>query len=101
MPATPSTLPAGNEPAALVNAVLGNIIGIFITPLWLSHFLSVEGAAPYASVLIELTYTIIGPLIVGQLMQYLTPKLVSAVLHLCPSSSSRHQQTESFNSHKA
>lgn len=69
--------PAGNEPAALVNAVLGNIIGIFITPLWLSHFLDVQGAAPYAAVLIELTYTIIGPLIVGQLMQYLTPKLVS------------------------
>jgi sodium/bile acid cotransporter 7 len=68
---------AGNEPAALVNAVLGNIIGIFITPLWLSHFLDVQGAAPYAAVLIELTYTIIGPLIVGQLMQYLTPKLVS------------------------
>lgn len=68
---------AGNEPAALVNAVLGNIIGIFITPLWLSHFLSVSGAAPYGDVLIELTYTIIGPLIVGQLMQYLTPKVVS------------------------
>lgn len=69
--------PTGNEPAALVNAVLGNIIGIFITPLWLSHFLSVSGAAPYGDVLIELTYTIIGPLIVGQLMQYLTPKVVS------------------------
>lgn len=72
--ASPS--PAGNEPAALVNAVLGNIIGIFITPLWLSHFLSVQGAAPYGAVLIELTYTIIGPLIVGQLMQFFTPKLV-------------------------
>lgn len=69
---------AGNEPAALVNAVLGNIIGIFITPLWLSHFLDVQGAAPYADVLIELTYTIIGPLIVGQLMQFFTPKAVRA-----------------------
>jgi sodium/bile acid cotransporter 7 len=56
--------------------VLGNIIGIFITPLWLSHFLDVQGAAPYADVLIELTYTIIGPLIVGQLMQFFTPKVV-------------------------
>lgn len=68
---------AGNEAAALVNAVIGNIIGIFITPLWLSHFLDVTGAAPYAAVLLELTYTVIGPLIVGQLMQYCTPKLVS------------------------
>lgn len=68
---------AGNEAAALVNAVLGNIIGIFITPLWLGHFLSVAGVAPYADVLIELTYTIIAPLIVGQLMQYCTPQVVS------------------------
>jgi predicted Na+-dependent transporter len=58
--------------------VLGNIIGIFITPLWLSLFLSVSGAAPYAAVLTELTYTIIAPLIVGQLLQYLAPRAVSA-----------------------
>jgi sodium/bile acid cotransporter 7 len=68
---------AGNEAAALVNAVLGNIIGIFITPLWLGHFLNVEGVAPYGDVLVELAYTIIAPLIVGQLMQYFTPKVVS------------------------
>ncbi|WIA18481.1 hypothetical protein OEZ85_009936 [Tetradesmus obliquus] len=68
---------AGNEAAALVNAVLGNIIGIFVTPLWLGHFLKVEGVAPYGDVLIELSYTIIAPLIVGQLMQYCTPGVVA------------------------
>lgn len=68
---------AGNEAAALINAVLGNILGIFITPLWLGYFLDVQGAAPYAEVLIEMTYTIIAPLILGQLMQYCTPKVVS------------------------
>eukprot|EP00878_Enallax_costatus_P000774 GHUV01000892.1.p1 GENE.GHUV01000892.1~~GHUV01000892.1.p1 ORF type:complete len:448 (+),score=66.60 GHUV01000892.1:184-1527(+) len=68
---------AGNEAAALVNAVLGNILGIFITPLWLGYFLEVQGAAPYAAVLIEMTYAIIAPLILGQLMQYCTPKLVT------------------------
>lgn len=40
----------GNEAAALVNAVIGNIIGIFITPLWLSLFLNLSGQAPYAQV---------------------------------------------------
>ncbi|KAF6262357.1 SBF-like CPA transporter family-domain-containing protein [Scenedesmus sp. NREL 46B-D3] len=68
---------AGNEAAALVNAVLGNIIGIFITPLWLGLYLNVEGVAPYADVLVELSYTIIAPLIVGQLMQYITPGVVA------------------------
>jgi predicted Na+-dependent transporter len=33
-----------------VNAVLGNIIGIFITPAWLSVFLDVAGQAPYTKV---------------------------------------------------
>ncbi|KAF8059141.1 RCH1 [Scenedesmus sp. PABB004] len=68
---------AGNEPAALVNAVLGNILGIFITPLWLQHFLDVSGAAPYAAVLVELSYTIIAPLLVGQALQYGAPRAVA------------------------
>jgi predicted Na+-dependent transporter len=41
---------AGNEAVALINAVLGNIIGIFITPAWLGLFLNVEGQAPYSKV---------------------------------------------------
>ena len=44
------TQAGGNEAAALVNAVLGNIIGIFITPAWLSVFLDVAGQAPYTKV---------------------------------------------------
>ncbi|KAI8472186.1 MAG: SBF-like CPA transporter family-domain-containing protein [Monoraphidium minutum] len=67
---------AGNEAAALVNAVLGNIIGIFITPLWLSLFLDVQGQAPYAKVLVELSYTVIAPLVLGQVLQYTLPKAV-------------------------
>ncbi len=48
---TGCTLQAGgNEAVALVNAVLGNIIGIFITSAWLTVFLSVQGAAPYSKV---------------------------------------------------
>jgi hypothetical protein len=50
LPPTPPQRAHGNEAAALVNAVLGNIIGVFITPLWLTLFLSVSGGAPYAQV---------------------------------------------------
>ncbi|GBF95680.1 sodium bile acid cotransporter [Raphidocelis subcapitata] len=66
----------GNEAAALVNAVLGNVLGVFVTPLWMSLFLDVSGQAPYAKVLVELTYTVIAPLILGQLLQYGAPKAV-------------------------
>lgn len=61
-----------------MNAVVGNLIGIFITPLWLELFLKREGAAPYAAVLAELAYLVIAPLIVGQILQYAAPKQVSA-----------------------
>lgn len=81
---------AGNEAAALVNSVIGNIIGIFITPCWLGLFLDVSGQAPYSKVLTELAYTIIAPLLLGQLLQYTLPTQVSLCanqqlgMHQCP-----------------
>jgi sodium/bile acid cotransporter 7 len=69
---------AGNEAAALINAVIGNIIGIFITPLWLGVFLNVEGQAPYAKVLTDMAYQVLAPLVFGQILQYAAPKQVSS-----------------------
>ena len=69
---------AGNEAAALINAVIGNIIGIFITPLWLGLFLNVEGQAPYAKVLTDMAYQVLAPLVFGQILQYAAPKQVSS-----------------------
>ncbi|EFJ48847.1 hypothetical protein VOLCADRAFT_43621, partial [Volvox carteri f. nagariensis] len=66
----------GNEAAALVNAVIGNIIGIFISPGWLYLYLGKSGQAPYADVIKQLAVTIIAPLIVGQLVQYVFPNHV-------------------------
>eukprot|EP00775_Hariotina_reticulata_P010114 gene10114-10271_t len=66
---------AGNEAAALVNAVLGSLIGTFITPLWCRLFLDVSGSTPYAAVLTELAYLVLAPLAVGQLLQYFLPSV--------------------------
>ncbi|GLC66844.1 hypothetical protein PLESTF_000482200 [Pleodorina starrii] len=63
----------GNEAAALVNAVIGNIIGIFVSPGWLYLYLGKSGQAPYANVIRQLAVTIIAPLIVGQVVQYVFP----------------------------
>ncbi|GIL97171.1 hypothetical protein Vretimale_2905 [Volvox reticuliferus] len=66
----------GNEPVALVNAVLGNIIGIFVSPAWLYLYLGKSGQAPYADVIKQMAITIIAPLIVGQIVQYIFPNPV-------------------------
>lgn len=68
----------GNEALALVNAVLGNLIGIFITPAWLETFLgSKTGHVPYAKVIQLLACTVIAPLVVGNAAQYGFPARVA------------------------
>lgn len=66
----------GNEALALVNAVTGNVIGIFVTPALLLAYLGATGQASYTSVLTKLAGTVIGPLVVGQLVQYFKPEAV-------------------------
>jgi sodium/bile acid cotransporter 7 len=68
----------GNEALALVNAVLGNLIGIFLTPAWLTTYLSATGHVPYGRVIKQLVSTIVAPLIAGNIVQYLFPARVAA-----------------------
>lgn len=82
MPTTVSTntvftkMAGGNEPAAVVGAVVGNVLGIFISPLLIAGFLGQSGAAPYNKVFFVLGVTVIAPLVVGQLIQFFLPKVV-------------------------
>lgn len=94
----------GNESIALVNAVLGNLVGIFVSPAWITALVpappaatatttttaggaasppadaaSLQAAVPYASVLGELGYLVLAPLVAGQLLQYFCPRAVSTV----------------------
>ena len=87
----------GNESIALVNAVLGNLIGIFISPAWITALVAGPAAAvgqtapaaaeaaalhavvPYRSVLGELGYLVLAPLAAGQLLQYFAPHVVAKV----------------------
>ena len=56
----------GNEPLALINAVLGNVLGVFISPLWLRLFVSSSGQPAFSTTIIRLVETVVGPLIFGQ-----------------------------------
>jgi sodium/bile acid cotransporter 7 len=58
----------GNVPAAVFNATLSSLIGIFITPLWISWRLKSGGVPmPYGKVILDLVIWLLLPLILGQM----------------------------------
>ncbi|WP_289023898.1 bile acid:sodium symporter family protein [uncultured Salegentibacter sp.] len=63
------SLAKGNLPTAIFNASLSGIIGIFVTPIWLSFFLSRNGSFEFLDVLLKLFLQIILPLILGLILQ--------------------------------
>lgn len=56
----------GNIPAAIVNASMSGIIGLFLTPLWMSFFLSqTESSIDFVHMLKKLFFQILLPVIIG------------------------------------
>jgi sodium/bile acid cotransporter 7 len=61
----------GNVPAALFNATLSSVIGVFVTPLWLTAVRppGASGSMPIGSVIWDLLCWLILPLAAGQLLR--------------------------------
>jgi sodium/bile acid cotransporter 7 len=58
----------GNVPAAVFNATLSSLLGVVLTPLWLSFVLGATGGGlPLGKVVMDLVLWLVVPLIVGQL----------------------------------
>ncbi|KAI9218174.1 SBF-like CPA transporter family-domain-containing protein [Blastocladiella britannica] len=68
----------GNEAVSLINATLGNILGIFVSPLLLLIYLGARTTIDFKSILITMPATVIGPLLVGQFLRYMFPHKVAA-----------------------
>ncbi|HSH93332.1 MAG TPA: bile acid:sodium symporter family protein, partial [Roseimicrobium sp.] len=57
----------GNVPAAVFNATLSSLLGIFLTPLWISWMLKTGGhSIPIGKVMMDLICWLLLPLVVGQ-----------------------------------
>lgn len=65
------SLAKGNVPAAIFNASLSGLIGIFATPFWLSLILGKTGEFDFLNVVQKLVIQIIVPLVIGLLLQRL------------------------------
>ncbi|NIJ46482.1 sodium/bile acid cotransporter 7 [Wenyingzhuangia heitensis] len=61
------SLAKGNVPSAIFNASISGIIGVFVTPVWISIFVSTSGNISLSSVFLKLFIQIIAPLTLGLL----------------------------------
>jgi sodium/bile acid cotransporter 7 len=60
------SIAGGNLPAAIFNASISSIIGIFVTPIWMSFFIDETGSsAELLDVIINLCLQILVPVILG------------------------------------
>jgi sodium/bile acid cotransporter 7 len=62
------SIAGGNMPAAIFNASISSIIGIFITPLWMSFYAHASAGADLTDVIIKLSLQVLLPVIVGLLL---------------------------------
>ncbi|KAG0184377.1 hypothetical protein DFQ28_011300 [Apophysomyces sp. BC1034] len=83
----------GNEASALMNAALGNVLGIFVSPALVSTFQAplldatpedepvnqVGGAVNFVAVLQQLGLTVLAPLFVGQIIQWVFTETVAKI----------------------
>jgi solute carrier family 10 (sodium/bile acid cotransporter), member 7 len=69
----------GNVPVAVFNATLSSLLGVVLTPLWLSLVLGTTGhTLPFGSVVVDLLLWLVLPLVVGQAARPLLGKLAAA-----------------------
>ena len=59
-------LASGNQGLALVDSVLGNLIGLFLTPLLITLLLGRAGSVPVATVIGQLALLAAAPVLLGQ-----------------------------------
>lgn len=58
----------GNVPAAVFNASLSSLLGVFLTPAWMSWYMSLSGIRmPLLPVILKVTLLVLLPIVVGQI----------------------------------
>ncbi len=59
----------GNVPAAIFNASISSLIGVFVTPLWMSMFVNASsGGYPISDIVLKLILQVLVPIVLGLLL---------------------------------
>lgn len=64
----------GNVATALCNAVLGNLLGIFVTPALLYKFYGKQISLPFVPLILKLIRTVLAPVVIGQITRIIFTK---------------------------
>lgn len=59
----------GDEAAAVLNAALGSLLGVFVSPMLILSYIGVKGDIDLASVFLKLCFRVLVPIAVGQALQ--------------------------------
>lgn len=65
----------GDQAVAIVNAVVGNLLGVFLSPVLILGYLGVVGDVSLLEVFAKLTIRVVAPLCLGTLLRSCFPKL--------------------------
>ncbi|KAJ8598712.1 hypothetical protein CTAYLR_010775 [Chrysophaeum taylorii] len=68
----------GDEAAAVFNSALGNCLGIVVTPFWVLVMLGRTASFSFAEFASRIAQRVLGPLLVGQLLQFYAPSVKAA-----------------------
>ncbi|KXS13022.1 hypothetical protein M427DRAFT_58943 [Gonapodya prolifera JEL478] len=66
----------GSEAISIVASVIGNILGIFVTPFLILGYLGQAASVDYGNLFFNLSVTVIIPLIIGQVIRFFRPTWV-------------------------
>ncbi|KAG7338148.1 bile acid:sodium symporter [Nitzschia inconspicua] len=66
----------GDEASAIFNSAVGNMIGVFLTPLLVLGYLGVTGEVAMGDVFYKLAVRVVCPILVGQILRKLSPAAV-------------------------
>ena len=58
----------GDEACALINASMGNLLGVFVTPALLLLFLGQDSDIEFGEVVLKLCYRVLVPICFGQIL---------------------------------
>lgn len=69
----------GSEAAAVFNSAFGNLLGVFLTPLWILAFLGGSASVSFADVILKIAQRVLLPLFIGQLARHWLPSVANYV----------------------
>jgi sodium/bile acid cotransporter 7 len=69
----------GDEACALLNASLGNLLGVFVTPALILGYLGQTSNIKFVDVVLKLVYRVVIPIIFGQILQNCSKSAVDFV----------------------